>query len=225
MCFVVETGDGVLVFDTGLHESCCGVGAADRYGRLLDAFEPVCPRSAMIDARLQQAGYLLEDVRWVTNSHLHFDHAGSNEMFPTAVHLVRRREVEHARARLTKPAGFLAADIEWLTSVADPTWDYDERHEVVPGVALVDASGHTPGHQALDVEFTDGRRFVCFGDAAYTLEAVANATPTGYSSNVERAVATLRQLREKQAAGAVLLSAHDSEQWRDVADLVLVHEA
>jgi N-acyl homoserine lactone hydrolase len=225
MCFVVDTGDGVLVFDTGMHESCCGGGAADRYGRLLDSFEPVCARSAMIDARLEQAGFALDDVRWVTNSHLHFDHAGGNASFPAATHLVRRREIEHARARLLKPAGFVAADIEWLTAAAGASWDYEGRHDIAGGVSLIDAAGHTPGHQALDVTFTDGRRFVCFGDAAYTLEAVTNITPTGYSADRERAVATLRQLRDAQAGGAVLLSAHDIEQWRDVDDLVLVHHA
>jgi glyoxylase-like metal-dependent hydrolase (beta-lactamase superfamily II) len=227
MCFVVDTGDGVLVFDTGLHESCCGTGAdaTDRYGRLLDSFEPVCLRTAMIDARLQQAGFAVDDVRWVTNSHLHFDHSGSNAMFPAATQLVRRREIDYARARLLKPSGFVAADIEWLDATSGSPWDYDERHEIVPGLSLVDASGHTPGHQALEVEFTDGRRFVCFGDAAYTLEAVADVTPTGYSANADWAIATLHRLRDAQANGAVLLSGHDVEQWQDVADLVLVHDA
>jgi len=225
MCFAVDTGDGVLVFDTGLHESCCGAGGADRYGRLLDGFEPVCTRSAMIDARLQQAGIALDDVRWVTNSHLHFDHAGSNAAFPAATHLVRGREIAHARAKLHKPVGFVAADIAWLDATADTTWDYDDRYQVAPGVCLLDASGHTPGHQALEVEFVDGRRFLCFGDAAYTLEAVDRATPTGYSANREQAVATLGRLRDAGASGTVLLSSHDAEQWRDVDDLVLVHHA
>jgi glyoxylase-like metal-dependent hydrolase (beta-lactamase superfamily II) len=161
----------------------------------------------------------------VTNSHLHFDHAGSNAVFPAATQLVRRRELEHARARLLKPGGFVAADIESLTDAADASWDYDDRHQIVPGVSLVDAAGHTPGHQALDVTFADGQRFVCFGDAAYTLEAVANVMPTGYSADRERAVATLHQLRDAHANGAVLLSAHDIEQWQQVDDLVLIHHA
>ena len=112
MCFAVDTGDGVLVFDTGLHESCCGDGAAAamHYGALLDGFEPLCPREALIDERLRQAGIAVDDVRWVTNSHLHFDHAGRNEIFRGATQLVRARELTYASARTHKPTFFVAAE-------------------------------------------------------------------------------------------------------------------
>ena len=223
MCFVVDTGDGVLVFDTGMHEACCDERALARYGRMLESFEPVCPREALIDARLRQAGFAIDEIRWVTNSHLHFDHAGSNACFGSATHLVRARELAFARTRMQKPFGFIAAEIEWLTSVSD-TWDYDETFVVADGVVLADASGHTPGHQTLSIDFPDGRRFVCIGDAAYSLEAVDTLTPTGFVSDRPRSVATLQALRDARDGGSVLLSAHDRDQWHGVTDLVLIHE-
>jgi hypothetical protein len=33
MCFAVDTGDGVLVFDTGMHEACCGPDPTAHFGR------------------------------------------------------------------------------------------------------------------------------------------------------------------------------------------------
>ena len=50
-----------------------------------------CPRHALVDERLRQAGHAVDEVRWVVNSHLHFDHAGRNAAFPAATQYVRAR--------------------------------------------------------------------------------------------------------------------------------------
>jgi len=222
MAFAVDTGDGVVVFDTGMHEACCGPDPRAHFGRMSDVFELRCPRHALVDERLRQAGHAADEVRWVTNSHLHFDHAGRNGAFPAATQLVRARERAWAVARAGDGRGFLAGD---LAAVADTPWDYDGEHELVPGVVLRDAPGHTPGHQVLDVHFDGGRRFVCIGDAAYTLAAVHDATPTGAPADAAQAVATLVSLRAAADAGATLLTAHDVDQWHDVADVATVHRA
>ena len=223
MCFVVDTGDGVLVFDTGMHESCCDGRAAARYGRMLETFEPVCRREALIDARLRQAGFADDEIRWVSNSHLHFDHVGGNELFPGATHLIRTRELEFARTRLHKPTGYVAPEIEVAGRLA-ADWDYDDQFELTKGVSFRHLPGHTPWHQALEVSFDDGRQFLCFGDAAYSLEAVAEQRPTGYVADPQITAATLRALSDADRSGVELLSAHDFDQWRDVKDLVLLHE-
>ena len=93
MCFAVDTDDGVLVFDTGMHEACCGPDPAAHFGAMLTLFEIRCPRHALVDERLRQAGYTVDEVRWVVNSHLHFDHAGRNAAFPAATQYVRTPRV------------------------------------------------------------------------------------------------------------------------------------
>ena len=65
MCFAVGTGDGVLVFDTGMHEACCGPNPADHFGSMWTAFEIRCPRHALVDERLRQAGYSVDEVRFL----------------------------------------------------------------------------------------------------------------------------------------------------------------
>src|SRR6185295_14287479 len=219
MCFAVDTGDGVLVFDTGVHEACCGPDPAAHFGAMLTLFEIRCPRHALVDERLRQAGYTVDQVRWVVNSHLYFDHAGRNAAFPAAIQYVRARELEWAWERSTKPSGILPGDLAELD--AKP-WDYDDTFDLTSGVQLVSTPGHTPGHQAMLVSFTDGRSFVCAADAAYTLQAIVEHTPTGRGTNLDQSIASLHALT---SLGAEILTAHDIDQWREVRDASLIHSA
>jgi glyoxylase-like metal-dependent hydrolase (beta-lactamase superfamily II) len=72
----------------------------------------VGPPSQLLDA-LEDAGYQPSDVRWLINTHLHFDHAGGNTWreparvgeaegalrptCPNATYVVQRGDLEFAR--------------------------------------------------------------------------------------------------------------------------------
>jgi N-acyl homoserine lactone hydrolase len=219
MCFAVDTGDGVVVFDTGVHEACCGADPVGHFGAMWTLFEIRCPRHALVDERLRQAGYSTADVGWVVNSHLHFDHAGRNAAFPFAEQYVRARELTWAWERSHKPSGVLAGD---LAEIRDEQWDYENEFDLLPGIRLISTPGHTPGHQAMQVSFGDGATYVCAGDAAYTLQAVVEHTPTGRPSDFDAARQSLQRIT---ALDAQILTAHDIDQWRDVPDVALLHES
>jgi glyoxylase-like metal-dependent hydrolase (beta-lactamase superfamily II) len=224
MTFAVDTGDGVLVFDTGPHEACCGPNSLDHFGSLLLLFEIRCPREALVDERLKQAGYASESIRWVTNSHLHFDHAGRNDVFQGATQFVRAREFAYAQARVTRPSGFLAGD---LAGVTESAWDYDDTYDICGdgSLMLMSTPGHTPGHQALLVSFVDGKRFALTGDASYTLQGIHTTTPTGRTWERDTAVTSLENLARLALDGVTMLTAHDIDQWADVADIADIHQA
>lgn len=224
MTFAVDTGDGVLVFDTGIHEACCGPDASSHFGSLLQLFEIRCPREALVDERLKQAGYTADDIRWVTNSHLHFDHAGRNDAWRGATQLVRSREFQYASARVTRPSGFLAGD---LAGITPSEWDYDDSYDILGdgSLTLISTPGHTPAHQALLVTFADRARFALTGDASYSLAGIHAASPTGRVWNHDAAVATLERLRAMSLDGVTMLTAHDIGQWSGVADIAEIHAA
>src|SRR5207249_849566 len=101
-CLLVEHDDGLVLIDTGLgnkeNEKFRDIYGVDNTG--------ASGRTKLEDA-LRALGHGPDDIRWVINTHLHFDHAGGNTCldpagnvslsFPKARYIVQRRELDFAR--------------------------------------------------------------------------------------------------------------------------------
>ena len=121
------------------------------------------PAVADMDPRLvplsEQAGFDLDAIDMVVNTHLHFDHCGGNHLFAGRPIYVQRRELDDARRQdnYTIPEWVNASGVEYVP--------VDGGLELLPGLRLVPAPGHTPGSQVVVVE-TGGRPVVVAGDTA-----------------------------------------------------------
>ncbi|CAA9341738.1 MAG: putative metallohydrolase [uncultured Friedmanniella sp.] len=139
---VIDHPDARVVVDTGFTE--LHPAAADLDPRLLPLsrqdFDP-----ASIDV--------------VVNTHLHFDHCGGNHLFAGKPIYVQRRELEDARTQ----DGYTIP--EWVDAPGARYVPLDGEHELLPGIRLLPAPGHTPGTQVVVVE-TGGRPAVIAGDVA-----------------------------------------------------------
>jgi glyoxylase-like metal-dependent hydrolase (beta-lactamase superfamily II) len=225
MTHAIDTGDGVLLWDTGMHERCFSDFGGYLGPLMAQAFEPIGGPQSLASARVEQAGFTADDIRWVVNSHLHFDHCGGNHSYPAASWVVRTSELAFYRSKVGNPAFGLGTDD--IGQEQPPAFDYDEMHDLTGdgSLVLLDTRGHTPGHQSLLVTFADGRRYVLVGDAAYTREAVDTGQPEGSPWDHALARAALAHLRALEADGARLLLAHDPASWLDVADVADIHTA
>ena len=99
------------------------------------------------------------DIGLVINTHLHFDHCGGNHLFTGRPIYVQRRELDDARN---------ADDYtirEWVDAPGVQYVTVDGECELLPGLRLVPAPGHTRGTQVVVVE-TGGRPVVVGGDVA-----------------------------------------------------------
>lgn len=119
------------------------------------------PAIADMDPRLVPVGEWTLDVAGidvVVNTHLHFDHCGGNHLFAGKPVYVQRRELEDARGEdYTIP--------DWVGAPGVTYRPLDGAREIVPGVRVVPAPGHTAGSQVVVVEA--GRRpIVIAGDTA-----------------------------------------------------------
>jgi L-ascorbate metabolism protein UlaG (beta-lactamase superfamily) len=90
------------------------------------------------------------DVACVINTHLHFDHCGGNRLFPGVPIHVQARELADARS---------ADDYtirEWVDFDGATHVEHKGEVELLPGIRLLPAPGHTDGHQVVVVETDAG---------------------------------------------------------------------
>ena len=99
------------------------------------------------------------DVACVINTHLHADHCGGNRLFPDVPIHVQARELADARS-LDDYTIRGWVDFDGATYV-----EHEGAAEVLPGIRLLPAPGHTEGHQVVLVE-TDNGTNVLGGDVA-----------------------------------------------------------
>jgi len=126
---------------------------------------------------------LVRRVALVVNTHLHFDHCGGNRLFPGIPIHVQRRELADARSEedYTVPA--------WVDFLGVTYVEHDGDAEILPGVRLVPAPGHTAGHQIVLVE-TDEGPVVLGGDVGYSFAEVGRGETEGQRLVLELAAPT-----------------------------------
>jgi len=155
-CLLVEHDDGLVLIDTGIgnkenekFKDIYGVENAGANGR------------TKLEDAIAELGHTPDDITWVINTHLHFDHAGGNTTpqglaFPRARYLVQRRELEFAKHTNERTAAsYLAHNFERV-----PFQLIDGEKEVLPGIRCIPTPGHVPYHQSVLVE--SGGEKVCF---------------------------------------------------------------
>jgi N-acyl homoserine lactone hydrolase len=101
----------------------------------------------------------LATIDIVVNTHLHGDHCGGNHLFSGKPIYVQRRELDDARSQDDYSIK------EWVEPPGVKYMPVDGELELLPGIRLLPAPGHTPGTQVVVVE-TGERPIVIGGDVA-----------------------------------------------------------
>jgi glyoxylase-like metal-dependent hydrolase (beta-lactamase superfamily II) len=152
-CLFIDTGDHKILIDTG-----CGEGFQATAGHLVTnmAAEGVAP----------------SDIDRIILSHGHIDHVvgafdpRGQPVFPNARFIVSEREWEHW---LTPPGDnelhnmFFAPARKNLVPARDRFTLVKGGAEVLPGIKLIAAPGHTPGIVMVEIT-SDGEKLLCIGD-------------------------------------------------------------
>jgi N-acyl homoserine lactone hydrolase len=138
---VIDHPDGRVLVDTGMTE--------------------YHPALADMDPRLRplnEQDFDVAAVDMVVNTHLHGDHCGGNHLFAGKPIYVQRQELEDAHIE----DEYLR---EWVDAPGVQYVPIEGELELLPGVRLVPAPGHTRGTQVVVVE-TGGRPVIIGGDMA-----------------------------------------------------------
>ena len=112
------------------------------------------------------------DVACVINTHLHFDHCGGNRLFPDVPIHVQARELADARSLDNYTIR------EWVDFDGATYVEHQGDVEVLPGIRLLPAPGHTDGHQVVVVETGAGTN-VLGGDVGVWFGELGSGTTEG----------------------------------------------
>lgn len=207
--YLVVHPAGKLLFDTGIHCDAVADPVARLGKRVASLFTVRARPGEGVVGQLAAIGVAPDEIRYVVNSHFHFDHCGCNASFPAAEFLVQRAELKAARA---DPGRYLSKD--WDHALAYR--EVDGEHDVFGDgtVLLLPTPGHTPGHQSLWIRAAGGPEFVLTADASYTREHLEKSIlPVAVfdAAQMTHSLEVLRKLRDRR--GVELLYGHDAAQW------------
>ena len=223
-CLLIEHPDGLVLLDTAVgtkddakFREIYGIENAPRE-------ESEGPASRLLDA-LHDAGFTAADVKWVINTHLHFDHAGGNTYrdparvgedegalrptFSNATYVVQRGDLEFARKTNERTrASYLGPNFEPIAD-AGKFKMLNGDSEVLPGIFARVTPGHVPWHQAVLVE--DGGETAAFvADLIPTASHLRLPWIMGYDVEPLRTLESKRQLlREAADEGWRIVFEHD----------------
>jgi N-acyl homoserine lactone hydrolase len=152
---VIEHPDGRVLVDTGM---------TSLHPAVADMDPQLTP--------LNEQDFDLDSITAVVNTHLHFDHCGGNHLFTGRPVYVQRRELADARTQ----DGYTIR--EWVDAPGISYEPVDGERELLPGVRLLPAPGHTDGSQIVVVE-TVGGPSVIAGDTAVWFGQLDNPETEG----------------------------------------------
>jgi glyoxylase-like metal-dependent hydrolase (beta-lactamase superfamily II) len=170
-CLLVETADARILIDTGV-----GSKETEKFLDIYRVHNEGVP--TRLEDSLRMKGVEPTDIDIVLNTHLHFDHAGGNTLrhsdgsivpaFPDATYHVGAREWEFAHLDNERvKASYLPENFDPLV-VEDRVRFIEGNAEIVPGVQVMQAPGHTPGHQVVLLG-TGNDRMLYLADLAPTV--------------------------------------------------------
>lgn len=204
MCLFVKMPQNNLLIDTGL-----GTGIGPNSGKALENLELV--------------GISRRDIDVVIITHAHPDHIGGNTnargapLFPNARYIMNRREWEFwlleptfsPQEEAIKPIA-LASIQKNLRSIQDrfELIEVKGEKEVIPGITLIEAPGHSPGLIALRIS-SGSEQLLCISDIFHQPSELKKLDWCIYSGNLtEEAINTRSKILSIAASGATVFGCH-----------------
>jgi glyoxylase-like metal-dependent hydrolase (beta-lactamase superfamily II) len=209
-CLLVEHPDGLVLIDTGI-----GNKENEKFRDIYGVENAGANGRTQLEDALRELGHGPDDVRWVIDTHLHFDHAGGNTWrdpgggvapaFAKARYVVQRRELEFARHTNERTAGsYLAHNFEGV-----PFTLLDGETEPLPGIRYLPTPGHVPFHQSVLVE-SGGERACFLADLVPTSAHLPLPWIMGYDLEPLVTLESKRRLYQRaEGEGWLLVFEHD----------------
>ena len=166
------------------------------------------------DAGLAELGVDAARVEHVVLSHFHYDHIGGTSLFPNATFYVQSREMGFytgpggslpvIRESIHVPDVLALVELNYARRVAF----VDGDAEIVPGVSVHLASGHTPGMQFVSLETGRGRA-VLTSDASHYYANMDEANVFNTFVDLAGVLRGHQRIRDLAASPELIVPGHD----------------
>jgi len=202
-CYLVQTSDGKnILIDSGLptdYTPPSGTPKAENAKNVLE--------------HLADLGLRPDEINILVCTHFDVDHVGYHDAFHKAEFIVQRTHYELARSGHPR---YAAARAHW----DHPALRYrliDGDTELMPGLSLIETSGHAPGHQSVLLRLPQTGKVLLAIDAVVLQRLFTpdrRAWPT--DDNEEQLHASTRRLLDlvEREHVALVIFGHDGEQWQ-----------
>jgi glyoxylase-like metal-dependent hydrolase (beta-lactamase superfamily II) len=195
-CLYINTGKNKVMVDVGL-------------GKLL-------PSTGMLLQNMKTAGIKPAEIDTVIVTHMHPDHIGGNldeegkSVFPNAHYYLWRGEwafwiSDEAKVKSKFPEFLFTMIRDKLKPIQDRLHLIDSETEILPGIRVIAAGGHTPGHMAVSI-FSGRKQLLYIADTV--LSPIHLDHPDWYSRfdlTPEEAIACRHRILNRAAEESALV--------------------
>lgn len=170
---------------------------------------PVMRKEDSLLFRLADLEVAPQDIDYVINTHLHFDHAGNNDLLGAATFFVQRDHYEHAKNNPSFPNQYWNLPSLSYELVDGPALLF-ERIDVRP------TPGHCTGHQSVVVRLPQTGTVILCGDAVYCQDNFDHDAWDSQADPVKARESGLMLRRLADEDGALMIYGHDANQFRSL---------
>ena len=168
--------------------------------------------------QLATIGVRPSDIDILISTHYDIDHAGNNGAFPNARLIAQRLQHEVASAGHPR---FALTRSQW-DQPAERYQLVDGDLQLLPGLELIETSGHVPGHQAVLVSLPQ-TGLVLLAIDAVTQQAhfTADRPASPMDADSKGALASTRKLLDlaERKHPSLIIFGHDEPQWATLKKL------
>lgn len=213
--YLVQTDDGQnILIDSGLPRSLVGKTTS---GWLVNEDD-------VVTVHLAKIGLQASDIGKVICTHLDPDHAGNHDLFPQAEFYVQRKHYEFVVSSGLPRFGYPKA--KWNDARLRYTL-VEGDVEMMPGITLIESSGHVPGHQSVLLRLPKMGPVLLAADAIIYAALCDPDTRKVLSFDLDEA--TLRESTHKlmalaQRERAMIIFGHDLAQWQGLRKLPVFYD-
>jgi len=218
-CYLIQTGDGKnILIDSGLPRNMAGSE------KTVDVNKDSLGRSLIIEygkgvtEQLATIGVRPPDIDLLICTHYDDDHAGNIGAFPNARLIAQRLQYEVASAGHPR---FARTRSQWDQPISRYQL-VDGDTELLPGLELIETSGHVPGHQSVLVHLSQTGPVLLAIDAVAVQAHFTADRPIGpMDADGASTIASTRKLLDlvERKHISLVVFGHDSPQWSALKQL------